>query len=161
MSSFDRNAFDAEICRLLTKAEETIPNEILADLPYMKLAPDVHEWYRFEHELWEIGEEIRQFISKHNKKLNESQINRILNICLDKRAKRGRQSFVMLLGRKMYRDYSDRLISVINDDDIAGHVIDTLYKMQEEKHVELISPFLQHDRTWIRNVAKKYIQRFK
>ena len=42
-------------------------------------------------------------------------------------------------------------------DEISGNII----VMQEEKHVELISPFLQHDRTWIRNVAKKYIQRFK
>jgi len=30
-----------------------------------------------------------------------------------------------------------------------------------ENYVELITPFLHHKRTWIRNIAKKYIQKFK
>ena len=59
MSSLDRKAFDEELYKLLTKAEEKIPKEILPDLPYMELAPDVHDWYLFEHEIWDIGEEIR------------------------------------------------------------------------------------------------------
>lgn len=161
MKSIDRKLFDDELDRLFTKAEEKIPDEILPDLPYMEEIPDVHDWHMFELELWDIGEEIRQFVSEHNKKFNKHQIDRIINICLDKKGKRGRQSFVMLLGRKMYGNYAEKIVSLLNDDDVVGQVINTLYKMQAEQYVDLMTPFLNHNRTWIRNEAKRYIQKYE
>ena len=157
----DRKVCDNELDTLLTRAEALIPEENLPDLPYMDLAPDVHGWYEFEHKLWGIGEEIRQFLSENKNKLNEKQIERIVSICLDKKAKRGRQSFVMLLGRKIYSSYADKIVTVLNDDDIDGQVIDTLYKMGAKEYVERIEPFLTHNRTWIRNEAKRYVQKYK
>ncbi len=157
----DRNAFDKEIEKLLAKAESKIPNEMLPDLPFMESVPDVHDWYMFEHELWEIGEEIRQLILMGKKALSQSQIDRIINICLDERAKRGRQSFVLLLGKKAYQKYSDKIVPLLNSDDIDGQVIDTLYKMQAGQYVDLILPFVNHKRTWIKNIAKKYIQKYQ
>ena len=157
----DRKAFDSELNNFLTRAEALVPKENLPDLPYMDLAPDVHDWYDFEHKLWEIGEEIRQFLSENKNKLNEKQIERIVSICLDKKAKRGRQSFVMLLGKKVYSSYADKIVTVLNDDDIDGQVIDTLYKMGAKEYVERIEPFLTHNRTWIRNEAKRYVQKYK
>lgn len=160
MRSLDRSVFDCELDTLLEKAESLIPAEILPDLPYMEHVSNVHEWYPFELELWNIGEQIRLLVSERNKKLNANQIDRIMNICLDKKAKRGRQSFVMLLGRKKYSDYAELLIPLLNDDDVDGHMIDTLYKMQASGYAALITPFLNHQRTWIRNTAKKYIQKY-
>ena len=157
----DRKVFDNELDTLLTRAEALIPEENLPDLPFMDLAPDVHDWYMFEHELWEVGEDIRQFLLENKNKLNVSQIERIVKICLDKRAKRGRQSFVMLLGKKIYNSYADMIVTVLNDDDVDGQVIDTLYKMGAKEYVEQIEPFLSHNRTWIRNEAKRYIQKYK
>ncbi len=157
----DRKAFDSELNNFLTRAEALIPKENLPDLPYMDLAPDVHDWYEFEHRLWEIGEEIRQFLSENKNKLNKNQIDRIVSICLDKKAKRGRQSFVMLLGKKIYNSYADMIVTVLNDDDVDGQVIDTLYKMGAKEYVEQIEPFLTHNRTWIRNEAKRYVQKYK
>ena len=107
MYSLSRKTFDDNLEILLTKAEKLIPNEELPDLPYMDAAPDVHGWYQFEHQLWDVGEEIRQLIAEHHKKLNEPQVKRIIEICLDKRAKRGRQSFVLLLGKKCYCTFAD------------------------------------------------------
>lgn len=157
----DRKCFDQQLDTLLKKAEEKIPNENMPDLPFMELAPDVHDWYMFEHEIWEIGEEIRQLIFHSKKVLTDSQIDRIINICLDERAKRGRQSFVMLLGKKAYQNYSDKLVPLLISGDIDGHVIDTLYKMQAGQYVTAILPFVKHKRTWIRNIAKKYIQKYQ
>ena len=157
----DRKAFDSELNNFLTRAEALIPKENLLDLPYMDLAPDVHDWYEFEHSLWEIGEEIRQFLSENKNKPNKNQIDRIVSICLDKKAKRGRQSFVMLLGKKIYNSYADMIVTVLNDDDVDGQVIDTLYKMGAKEYVEQIEPFLTHNRTWIRNEAKRYVQKYK
>lgn len=157
----DRKVFDNKLNGYLDNAEALIPKESLPDLPYMDLAPDVHDWYEFEHRLWEIGEEIRQFLSENKNKLNKNQIERIVSICLDKNAKRGRQSFVMLLGKKIYSSYADKIVTVLNDDDVDGQVIDTLYKMGAKEYVELIEPFLTHNRTWIRNEAKRYVQKYK
>ena len=157
----DRKSFDQQLETLLKKAEDKIPNEKLPDLPFMELAPDVHDWYMFEHEIWEIGEEIRQLIFNNKKVLTDSQIARIINICLDEKAKRGRQSFVLLLGKKAYQKYSDKIVPLLNSDDIDGQVVDTLYKMQAGQYVDKILPFTNHKRTWIRNIAKKYIQKYQ
>lgn len=157
----NRNVFDNELDNLLMRAESLIPEENLPDLPFMELAPDAHDWYEFEHELWEVGENIRQILSKNKNKPNNIQIERIIKICFDKRAKRGRQSFVMLLGRKMYCSYANQIVLLLNDDDVDGHVIYSLYKMGAKDYVELIEPFITHKRTWIRNEAKRYIQKYK
>lgn len=156
-----RTVFDNEMDDLLSAAESIIPDNIMPDLPYMTSAPDVHEWHAYELSLWNTGEKIRQLISLHKKHLTQNQLERILNICQDKRAARGRQSFVMLLGRKQYADYSHKLISLLHDDDINGHVIDTLYKMRAPGYSTIIAPFLQHNRSWIRKAADRYLQKFE
>ena len=161
MKANNREVFDCEFDILIKKTVEKIPDTELPDLPYMKEAPDVHEWYIFEHEIWDIGEEIRQLVVKHKKKFTEEQITRIISICLDKRVKRGRQSFVMLLGKKVYSDFSKSIISLLNDEDVDGQVIYTLYKMQAGHYVDLVTPFTKHKRPWIRNEAKRYVQKYK
>ena len=95
------------------------------------------------------------------KALTQSQIDRIINICLDERAKRGRQSLVLLLGKKVYQKYSDKIAPLLDSDDIDGQVIDTLYKMQAGQYVDLIRPFMNHKRTWIKNTAKRYVQKYQ
>lgn len=161
LANRSREEFDRELEELFRKAEALIPEELLPDLPFMKDVPDVHDWYMFEHELWAVGEEIRQLTLKYKKKFDKSQLDRIVNICLDKRAKRGRQSFVMLLGRKQYACYADKIVTILEDEDVEGHVINTLYKMQAGQYVEWMKPFLNHKRTWIRNEAKRFINKFE
>ena len=63
----NREEFDSELEELFRKAEALIPEELLPDLPFMKEVPDVHDWYMFEHELWAVGEEIRQLTLKYKK----------------------------------------------------------------------------------------------
>lgn len=156
----DREQFDNGLNELLSIAEALIPDENLPDLPFMESAPDVHDWYGFEHELWEKGEEIRQHIIYGNKKPNTEQVERIVSICMDKRAKRGRESFVMLLGKKCYVKYAEKIATLLSDSDVDGHVIDTLYKMGADGYGLQIKPFVEHNRTWIRNKAKKYIEKY-
>ena len=145
---------------LLLLAKRLIPEENLTDLPYMKLAPNVHDWYDFEHELWNIGESIRQLIVANHKDLNSDQVDRVCRICVDIRAKRGRQSFVMLLGKKRYISWADKIADVLPDEDVDGHIISTLYKMGATQYVDQIKPYTTHQITWIRNEAKRYIQKY-
>ena len=155
-----RSEFDARIDSLLLSAEKLIPQEKLPDLPFMELAPTVHDWYDFEHTLWKIGEDIRQLILSERKELNNEQTVRICRICADTKAKRGRQSFVMLLGKKRFLPFAGQLAVLFPDDDIDGHIISTLYRMGASQYAEYIKPYTNHPITWIRNEAKRYIQKY-
>ena len=155
-----RDAFDSQLNSLLLSAEKLIPEETLPNLPHMKLAPTVHDWYDFEHELWETGENIRQLILAEKKDLNTEQAERVCKICENAKAKRGRQSFVMLLGKKRFLPYADRIARILPDDDINGHIISTLYKMGTSQYVDRIKPYADHRITWIKNEAKRYIQKY-
>lgn len=155
-----RAEFDARIDDILLSAERLIPQEQLPDLPYMESAPTVRDWYDFEHKLWSKGEDIRQLVLSERKDLNAEQIDRVYKICADTKAKRGRQSFVMLLGRKRFLPYADRIAVLLPDDDIDGHIISTLYKMGASQYAEQIKPYTAHTTTWIRNEAKRYIEKY-
>ena len=161
MNSIDRSTFDERVDTLLHRAENLMPSEVLPDLPGTEITRDAPRWYSFEYDIWQIGEQIRQLTAEHKKKFHIGQINRILAVCMDKRAKRGRQSFIMLLAKKSYNEYAGHLIPLLDDDDVDGHVIYTLYRMQAGEYVEAVKPFLSHKRTWIRNEAKKYIQKYQ
>ena len=67
---------------------------------------------------------------------------------------------MMLLGKVKYREQAQALISLLEDEDVDGQVIDTLYKMRANGYVSLMTPFLKHKKMWIRNIAKKYVQKF-
>ena len=155
-----RDEFDSQLNSLLLSAEKLIPENDLPDLPYMELAPTVHDWYDFEHELWEIGENIRQLILTEKKDLSSEQADQVCKICENVKAKRGRQSFVMLLGKKRFLHYADRIVSILPDDDIDGHIISTLYKKGASQYVDHIKPYADHRTTWIKNEAKRYIQKY-
>ncbi|MBE6714826.1 MAG: hypothetical protein E7575_06040 [Ruminococcaceae bacterium] len=155
-----RDEFDTHLNGLLLSAERLIPEKNLPDLPYMESAPTVHDWYDFELELWKTGEDIRQLILSDRKELNAEQADRVCKICVDIRAKRGRQSFIMLLGKKRYVSYADRIAAVLTDEDIDGHIISTLYKMGASQYIEKIKPYTDHAVAWIRNEAKRYIKKY-
>lgn len=155
----DRKAFDSKINLLLENAERKIPTQDLPTLLPMEFLPNISKWHNFEHELWNIGEVIRQTIHKEQKNLNEEQADRVCQICLNPKAKRGRQSFVMLLSRKRYFAYADRLVSLLRDVDVSGHVLDSLYKMRALQYQEEVKLLLNSEYTWISNLAKRYIEK--
>lgn len=118
------------------------------------------EWYSFEHEAWAIGEEIRQWLSANLKLKEEKRIKEgIFTVIQNQNLRRGRESFVMLLGYKNAADMAERVAVYLDDDDISGHALDTLHKMKIYGYKEKASTLLTSEKTWVRNVAKKYIQK--
>lgn len=156
----NRLDFDNQLDEMLLEAESLIPHNNLPDLPFMSEAPDIHNWYKFEYDLWNKGEKIRQLILDSKKKPNCAHIKRICDICTNPFAKRGRQSFVMLLGKKCYAEYAPIIVPFLSDDDINCHVVYALYKMGTPDYVSQIEAFSKHKHTWIRNIAKKYINKY-
>lgn len=156
----DRNEFDLIFEQQIKEAKMLIPDELLPDLPPSQLTPDVPNWHDFEHLIWQKGEKIRQLIYNEKRKLSQKQVDEILSICTSTNAKRGRESFLMLLGKKCYAEYAPQLVGLLQDKYIEGHIVSTLYKMGVPNYATEITPFISHKQTWISNVAKQYIQRY-
>ena len=151
----DRKTFDAEISVFLADAAVLISRE--HGQKEMAVAYDWHPW---EMALWNIGEQIRQFTIQHKKSLNTDQAHAIVDICLDPSAGKGRQSFVLLLGKTVYSPLAGQLSSLLSDADVCGHVINTLYKMKASGYAGQIRPFENHEQTWIRKEAKRYLEKY-
>lgn len=154
----NKQTFDAAVEKLLAEARALIPDETLPDLPYREgIDPG---WYDFELKLWAKGEELRQFLSSSRRGLREDQILAVLALCRNVNAKRGRQSFLMLLGRRGYAAHGQAVAALLSDPHLTGHAIDTLYKMGVSGYCREVEPFLDHPMTWVRNSAKRYLLKF-
>lgn len=151
----DRAIFDTEIRQLLSDAAAMIPVS-----RFCEPAPDLNDWFRWEMDLWNLGEQIRQFCLHHNRSLSQDQAHAVLRICLNLNAGKGRQSFVLLLGKTKYSPLSEEVSSLLSDPDVQGHVINTLYKMKAPGYADRIRPFLRHPQTWIRKEAARYLRKY-
>lgn len=156
----DRKDFNMAVERLIAETLDLIPTELQPDLACIPDAADVPDWHDFEHRIWKNGEAIRMLIHTERKNLNRAQICGILGICGNINAKRGRESFVMLLGKKEYAEYAPHIAELLNDRYVEGHAVYTLYKMGAADYTAEIARFQTHKKSWIRNYAKKYIQKY-
>jgi hypothetical protein len=98
---------------------------------------------------------------EHKKLRRDKQLlEKILTIALNRKAKRGRESFIMLLWYKHCQKYAQLLIEQIDDDFVRGHIIKGLNKMQASNFIEIVTNYKNDNNTWIRNEAKKYINKY-
>jgi hypothetical protein len=122
-------------------------------------APD---WYGFEDRLWELGESIRQVLSKKRKwRQSEQLLEAFAEILRDARLGKGRQPFAELLARGGGSVYRDELIAAVDDRDIAGHAVRALRIAKiagAESNVQRL--LARKPPTWIKHEAKKYLQLF-
>ena len=150
-----------EIKKLVGKTLKLIPTEYEKDLPPTEFSPNVPKWHDYEHTIWQNGEKIRQILCVHkNLRKNKELLDLFLTIALNRNAKRGRQSFIMLFWYKHCSEYADLLIKQIDDDFVNGYIIEGLNKMKVGKFFSLVEPYKTSKVTWIRNQAKKYINEY-
>ena len=123
-------------------------------------APRRFRAYEEELALWNQGEAIRQLVRTAGKKLNRTQAAEILDICKNRNAGRGRESFVMLLGQRAYAEYAPQIAALLGDRDVGGHCVYTLYKMGAAGYDAEIAPFLTYEKKWVSDYAKRYMQQY-
>ena len=158
----NKTIYKAEILdkaeKLVLRAEKLIPKILEPNLLPMNLFPDVPEWHDFEHKIWRLGEDLRELI-KINPMLRKEDklLQRILKISINRNAKRGRQSFIMLFDRKDLSNFAKYLVSELDDEFVNGQVIITIQKMHAAGFESEVKPFTEHKHAWIRNAAKKYL----
>lgn len=150
-----------EIIAACHAAKDLAPAFFPADLPPDPIAPDVPAWHQFENKAWGIGEQIRQSLLAQPKlKKNPEVIRAILEVIQLRNLRRGRESFVMLLGFTGAAMHAPLVATFANDPDIAGHVVDTLLKMRAPGFSKEIFALTSHKRAWIRRLAHRYIDRY-
>ncbi len=150
-----------EIFAACEKALSLASAEYPPTLPPSKELSGAPEWYAFEHEAWPIGESIRRALLQNPKlKKNGAILEKVLEVASCRNLRRGRQPFIMALGFVAARQYAKTLSPSLRDQDVAGQVLYTLLKMKAQGFVPEVEPLLQSDKTWIRNLAKKYLSRY-
>jgi|SRR5580704_11314311 hypothetical protein len=150
-----------EIFAACEKALSLAPAEYSPTLPPSKEISGTPEWYAFGHEVWPIGETVRRSFAQHPKfKKNEDLLNKVVEVVICRDLRRGRQSFIMALGFVAARQHAKTLSQFLSDPDVDGHVAYTLIKMKASGFSPEVEPLLQSDKTWIRNLAKKYLSRY-
>ncbi|PQB04343.1 hypothetical protein [Aureitalea marina] len=149
---------------IFNKIDEAIqlrPLELEPDLADLTDYPGVPNWHDYESKIWEIGEDIRQIHLSNNKLRRDTEINSwIADFCLDNRSKRGRQSFLSCLENVHAKGQAEKVALLVKDPYVDGQAISCLLKMRVPGYGNLIAFHLGNDTTWIKNLAKKYIERY-
>ena len=159
--SSDVPASAEEIFEACEKALLLAPALYPPTLPPLKELMGAPDWYSFEHEAWGIGESVRRsFVQNPKFKKNQAVLNKVVEVACHRNLRKGRQSFIMALGFVAARQYANTLAAFLSDPDIDGQVLYTLIKMKASGFVPEVEPSLQSDKTWIRNLAKKYLSRY-
>jgi hypothetical protein len=154
-------ASEEEILAACGEAIRLAPAEFPPNLPPSKELSGASEWYPFENQAWPIGESIRQaFVRNPRHKKRENILTRVTDVATCTNLRRGRQSFVMALGFVSARHYAERLAVFLGDPDVDGQVLDTLIKMKASNYTREVNPLLHSDKTWVRRLAKKYLDRY-
>jgi len=149
------------ILELVAQAESAVPADLVSDLPPGKHTSAAPEWHGFEHKIWGHGESIRKLLAEQKSLRRDEELQRtFLRVACNPNAKRGRQSFIMLLGYSCCAGHAPRIAEQLSDPSVVGHVIDTLLKMRCPDYVQDISAFTKSDPAWVRNKAKAYIKKY-
>jgi hypothetical protein len=159
--SSDVPASAEEIFAACEKALLLAPAEYPPTLPPSKEISGEPEWYAFEREAWPLGESIRRaFVQNSKLKKNATVLEKVLEVARCRNLRRGRQSFIMALGFVAAGQHAKTLSTFLQDPDVGGQVLYTLVKMKASGFASEVEPLLQSDKTWIRNLAKKYLSRY-
>jgi hypothetical protein len=149
-----------EIIAAAKDALRLSPAEFPGDQPLNKISGQP-EWHSFEHGCWKLGEFIRQKLLKAPRLREDRRlVGAILDVIDQRNLRRGRQSFVMLLGSVKAAHVAPRIARWAGDPDIAGHVVDTLLKMRVPGYADVVRPHVSSKYTWIRRKAKTYMERY-
>lgn len=135
-----------------------IPKARPNELSPTKLIPGVPEWQGFEHELWRLGEEVRQVINEKTSLRRDRELYlSFLEIVRNRAGMRGRQSWVLLFAYKPCGAWAREIAAFLPDSDIDGHVISALYKMRASGFTEFVASFQESEIRWIRKEAVRYV----
>ncbi|WML56484.1 HEAT repeat domain-containing protein [Neobacillus sp. PS2-9] len=103
---------------------------------------------------WAIGNSLSLILDK-------SSLNELLKIATDKKHGTARQMIVDGLGKFKDKKVIPVLVGLLEDKDVQGHALSALSKFKDPELIPHINPFVNHEITWIRNTAKRTINKLE
>jgi len=85
----------------------------------------------------------------------------IVSLFRNKEYGRTREMLALALARMKNPRAVDALIESLDDEEVAGHAVMALRKMNAKKAESAMRPFTEHPKTWIRNEAKRALEKMK
>lgn len=147
------------IAKRVEEAHQLAPHDRPDDLVGMDTRPEIPSWHSHEHQVWRVGEEIRQLMAKQTKLRRDVELQEaFVEIGTDRRFGRGRQPFIMLLGYRACAVQAPAIAAIVGDPEVQGHAINTLYKMRARGYSNLIERGLGSPATWICKAARRYVE---
>jgi hypothetical protein len=154
-------ATEEEIIAACEDALRLAPTEYPPTLSPSKELFGAPDWYPFEHQAWRIGESITQALARDPRlRKREPILSKVAEVATCKNLRRGRQSFVVVLGFVSARHYAERLAAFLGDPDVDGQVLHTLIKMRASGYTREAELLLFSEKTWIRRLATRYLDRY-
>lgn len=145
----------------LALAPESFPPDLPPSEFSIRIGSDAPERYPFEGAVWAMGEDLRHYLLQHPKLKRDPDVQRaITEVVRCRNLRRGRESFVMLLGYTAAQAWAPLMVECLADDDISGHALDTLVKMRVPGYATQVEHLLTSQYTWVRNLARKYVERY-
>ena len=118
--------------------------------------PLIHAFYQAKNPSykWSIGNTLSEIRDK-------DVLPDLLTIVQEKEHGSARQMIVDGLGSfKNDENVKKVLVKLLDDDNVAGQAVSAIRRIGDPKLAVHIEPFLNHEKTWIRNEAKKAIEKF-
>ncbi|MFC4323198.1 HEAT repeat domain-containing protein [Litchfieldia salsa] len=103
---------------------------------------------------WAIGNSLSIILDK-------STLNDLIKIVINKEHGTSRQMIIVALGLFKDKKAIPFLLDLLDDEDVKGHVIMALSKFKDPELIPYIKPFVNHNITWVRNEAKKTIDKLE
>ncbi len=103
---------------------------------------------------WAIGNSISIIQDKSTK-------DRLVKIISDNKHGTARQMMIVALGKMKIEEAIPTLINLLEDNQEVGHVICALGYYEKPELMKYFKAYLNHDKTWVRNEAKKAIKKIE
>ena len=149
------------IVSLVEEAEGLIPQEWLTDLPPGEYTSGMPEWRPFEHQVWEIGEQIRQLVATQTSLRRDVELqDAFCRIACSRNTKNGRQPFIGLLAFTACVNQAPKIANQLGDYRVTGQVINALLRMRNGDYATEIEHHKSSEKSWIRKKAETYCTRY-
>ena len=119
-------------------------------------------WFRYESLVWALGESFRRIMLRFRPLRRRHRVfEAVRGICLDRRFGKGRESFTMLLGHYGGAAQIPALVQLLDDQEVCGHAVYALRVLGASEAAEVVRPFLDSPKTWVRKEARKYFRKIE
>ncbi len=92
---------------------------------------------------------------------DKESIPELIQLASQREHGHSRQMIVVALGQMKAEEALPVLIDLLDDETVAGHAVSALSYFAKPELIPHLEPFTSHEKTWIRNEAKKAIKKLK